>query len=91
MASQVDNEPQSGTDDFVHDDHGPECSQETEQGRETYRIPIDIRDSSFQVHARTEDLNAAVSNVSKMSIRCYDGTAVKANEVPERTHRTFKL
>ena len=68
MASQVDNEPQSGTDDFVHDDHGPECSQETEQGRETYRIPIDIRDSSFQVHARTEDLNAAVSNVSKMSI-----------------------
>ena len=34
----------------------------------TYRIPIDIRDSSFQVHARTEDLNAAVSNVSKMSI-----------------------
>lgn len=34
----------------------------------TYRIPIDIRDSSFQVHARTEDLNAAVSNVSKISI-----------------------
>lgn len=91
MASQVDNEPQSGTDDFVHDDHGPECSQETEQGRETYRISIDIRDSSFQVHARTEDLNAAVSNVSKMSIRRYDGTAVKANAVHERTHRTFKL
>jgi hypothetical protein len=91
MASQVDNEPQSGTDDFVHDDHGPECSQETEQGRETYRIPIDIRDSSFQVHARTEDLNAAVSNVSKMFIRRYDGTAVKANAVHERTHRTFKL
>jgi len=68
MASQVDNEPQSGTDDFVHDDHGPECSQQTGQGRETYRIPIDIRDSSFQVHARTEDLNSVVSNASKMSI-----------------------
>ncbi|XP_071126837.1 uncharacterized protein [Mytilus edulis] len=62
MASQVDDDPKSGTLDLSDDDHYPNTSQQSGKGVDDNRIPKDFRDS--QTHESESDDDDDMSSMS---------------------------